>query len=385
MKRIINFSFVILLALASCSEDFLDQPALGAFGDDVIANEDGLNKLLIGAYAALDGNQIGGGSAWEKSPDNWVYGSITGGDAHKGSDGADQPAIDPIAKFQVDASNGFLNSKWRATYEGINRTNAVLRLLPDVENMAEAARQDIEGQARFLRGHYYFELKKMFNNVPWIDENVESPNQPNNQDIWSMIEADFLFAYQNLPETQSEIARANKWAAGAYLAKAYLYQKKYDLARPVFNEVINSGKTSSGDKYGLMEEFSDNFNPATENNKESIFAVQMVANDGTNSIANANEGWMLNFPYNSPFRCCGFYQPSQDLVNAYKTNPQTGLPYLDNWNSNPVKSDMGLSSATPFTPYEGALDPRLDWTVGRRGLPYLDWGHHPGATWVKNQ
>ena len=86
-----------------------------------------------------------------------------------------------------------------------------------------------------------------------------------------------------------------------------------------------------------MDEYHDNFDPAVENNKESLFAIQMTVNDGTNTITNSNEGGLLNFPYNSPFRCCGFYQPTQDLVNAFKTNPQTGLPYLDNWNSNPVQ------------------------------------------------
>src|SRR3546814_11238134 len=81
----------------------------------------------------------------------------------------------------------------------------------------------------------------------------------------------------------------------------------------------------------------------------------------------------------------GFYQPSQDLVNSFKTHPATGLPYLENYNTNPVKNDMGITSGDPFTPYTGTLDPRLDWTVGRRGLPYLDWGLHEGQSWVRLQ
>src|SRR5690606_11606287 len=327
----------------------------------------------------------GGGSAWEKAPDNWVYGSVAGGDASKGSFGGDQPAIDPIAKFEADPSNGFFNSKWRAGYEGINRTNAILKLLPQVEGLSDDVRKNIEGQARFLRGHYYFDLKKMFNMIPWIDENTEDPNQPNDKDIWPMIEADFAFAYDNLPATQPDPGRANNWAAAAYLAKTYLYQQKYSEASTLFSTIIAYGQTSSGEKYGLMDRFHDNFNPTYENNKESAFAIQMTANDGTNSNAYANEGGMLHFHYTSPFRYRGFYQRTQDLVNAYKTNPQTGLPYLDNWNSNPVKSDMGLSSEDPFTPYDGTLDPRLDWTVGRRGIPYLDWGRHPGALWIRDQ
>src|SRR5690606_41047504 len=177
MKNIRNISLAfcaaLMLGVTSCAEDFLDQPALGALSDDVIANEAGLEKLLIGAYAALEGVGVGGGSAWEKAPDNGVYGSVAGGDASKGSFGGDQPAIDPIAKFEADASNGFFNSKWRAGYEGVNRANAILALLPNVENIPDDVRKNIEGQARFLRGHYYFDLKKMFNMIPWIDENSE--------------------------------------------------------------------------------------------------------------------------------------------------------------------------------------------------------------------
>lgn len=390
-----NTSYSIMLLaisfsmfLSSCSEDFLDKPAFGSLSDKVLANEKGVNALLIGTYGALGGTTnyaaLGGGNPWEATPSNWIYGDITGGDAHKGSDGGDQPAINTIATYSVDASNGFFNTKWKALYEGVTRANNVLRVLEQVEEMGEAERTNISGQARFLRGHYYFELKKMYNMVPWVDETTENTNVPNDIDIWPNIEADFKFAYENLPETQSGVGRANKWAAGAYLGKTYLYQAKYPEAKSVFTEVINSGVTPNGLGYGLVEDFNHNFNAEFENNKESVFAIQMVANDGTNSIGNANTSLMLNYPYNSPFRCCGFYQPTQDLVNAFRTD-QSGLPFLNNYNSNPVKSDQGILSSEPFTPDTQSLDPRLDWTVGRRDVPYHDWGYHPGYNWVREQ
>ena len=375
--------------LIGCAEDFLEKPAYGALSDEVLADEKGVRALLTGAYAALDGQDngvaLGGGNPWEATPTNWIYGDITGGDAHKGSHGGDQPAINSIAAYNVSPSNGFFNTKWKALYEGVTRANAVLKLLPQVEEIPEAERANIAGQARFLRGHYYFELKKMFNMVPWIDETTENTNVPNDVDIWPNIEADFQFAYDNLPPTQDEVGRANKWAAGAYLGKTYLYQEKFQEASDVFTEVINSGVTSNGLAYGLVENFHNNFNAATENNKESVFAIQMVANDGTNTIANSNQALMLSYPYQSPFRCCGFYQPTQDLVNSYRTEASTGLPYLDNYNANPVKSDMGIASDAAFTPSDQSLDPRLDWTVGRRGVPYHDWGYHPGVNWIRDQ
>ncbi|HET6567995.1 MAG TPA: RagB/SusD family nutrient uptake outer membrane protein [Rhodothermales bacterium] len=372
----------VALFLSSC--DFLDQPPRGSLSQQVLANEAGAQALLIGAYGALDGQSIAG-NPWETSPDNWIWGSVAGGDAHKGSDATDQPAINPIFNWQINASNGFLNSKWRADYEGISRANAVLALLPQVEDATDAVKSQIEAEARFLRGHYYFDLKKMFNMVPWIDETTEDFKVPNNVDIWPNIEADFKFAMDNLPETQAEVGRVNKWAAAAYLAKTYLYQEKWQDAATLFATVITQGQTSSGIPYALTPRFQDMFDPATEDNSGMVFAIQATGNDGTGSIANSNQGDMLNFPYNSPFRCCGFYQPTQELVNSYRVDPTTGLPLIDTHNDTPIKSDQAVGSDQPFTPDTGTFDPRLDWTVGRRGVPYLDWGPHPGQRWIRDQ
>lgn len=391
MNKMIRYISALCLATTlllsqACQDDFLDKPVQGALGDDVLANAKGIDALLTGAYAALDGQgDFTGGSGWESAPDNWIYGAVAGGDAHKGSDGGDQTPISAIATFNTGADNGFFNTKWKALYEGVTRANTVLKVLALVKEISEDDKAKIEAQARFLRGHYYFELKKMWNMVPWIDEKTTDFNQSNDVDIWPMIEADFKFAYEHLPATQSQVARANKWAAGAYLGKTYLYEKKDALAIPVFTEVIQSGVTSNGLKYGLVD-FQNNFDASTKNNAESVFAIQMVANDGTLDITNANMGGMLNFPYGTgaPFSCCGFFQPTQDLVNAFRTDAN-GLPYLDEANAHAVKSDMGLTSSAAFTPDEGTLDPRLDWTVGRRGIPYHDWGLYPGMDWVRDQ
>ncbi|GAA4304505.1 RagB/SusD family nutrient uptake outer membrane protein [Compostibacter hankyongensis] len=376
---------VAALLPVSCSKDYLDRAPRGGIEGTTLNNKKSVDALLIGAYAALDGQNVGAANPWESSPDNWIYGSVAGGDAHKGSDGTDQPAIIPIANFNSDPSNGFFNSKWVAVYEGISRTNLVLQKAKLAEDMTDEERTGANAEARFLRGYYYFDLKKMFNMVPWISDTTNGYNVSNEKDIWPLIEADFKFAMDSLPETQPEVGRANKWAAEAFLAKTYLYQHKYAEAKTLFDEVIAKGQTSNGLRYALTQKFEDNFDAAAKNNSESVFAIQMVANDGTNGIANANQGDMLNFPYgNSPFGCCGFYQPTQDLVNSYRTDA-AGLPYLDDYNQHAVKSDMGVPSDKAFTPDNGNLDPRLDWTAGRRGIPYHDWGLHPGRDWIRDQ
>ncbi|UPK69628.1 RagB/SusD family nutrient uptake outer membrane protein [Chitinophaga filiformis] len=398
MKRTLIRSKYILAAAVvggvfffnACSKSFLERDPRGSLTGENVSTKDGIDALLIGAYAALDGQQqdvaaIGTGGPWEAAPSNWIYGSVAGGDAHKGSDATDQPPISLIATGQFDASNGFFNTKWKVLFEGVTRTNIILSLLPNVKDMSAAQVTQVQAEARFLRGHYYFELKKMFGKVPWVDEmHITDYKQPNNTDIWPKIEEDFKFAYESLPPTQSQAGRANKWAAAAYLAKTYVYQKKWTDAKPLFDLITTQGVTAKGDKYALTPRFEDNFDAATKNNSESVFAIQMSANNGTGQISNGNQGEMLNFPYNSPFGCCGFYQPTQDLVNSFRTDAN-GLPFLEDYNDHAVKSDMKVLSTAPFTPDAGNLDPRLDWTVGRRGIPYLDWGNHPGRSWVRDQ
>ncbi|WP_159470297.1 RagB/SusD family nutrient uptake outer membrane protein [Dyadobacter sp. 3J3] len=390
--KTLRFSKIALIAAFgllsyACQDSFLDKPALGALSDAQLSTKAGVDNLLIGAYAALDGNGVGAASAWDAAADNWIYGSIAGGDAKKGSDGADQPGINSIMIYSAGPSNGFFNSKWKAAYEGINRANSVLKFIPLVTTgMTDAEKTSYTAQARFLRGHYYSELKKMFNMVPWVDETTENPAAVKNDvDIWPNIESDFKYAMDNLPASQSDVGRVNKWAAAAYLGKTYLYEKKFAEAKTTFDQVISSGTTSNGIKYDLMPQYQDNFDAAKKNMAESVFAVQMAANDGTNTIDNANTGGMLNFPYNSPFRCCGFYQPSLDLANSFQTDAN-GLPLVDNYNATTVKNDMGVKSEAAYTPDGTApLDPRIDWTIGRRGIPFLDWGNHPGQSWIRDQ
>lgn len=378
------------MTLFSCSKSYLEKPAYGALPLDLVATPEGTRGFLIGAYAALDGQQasvaaIGGGGPWEAAPSNWIYGSVAGGDAHKGSNAIDQPPINQVMTGVFDPANGFFNTKWKAVYEGITRCNTTLASLKKTTGLDPAEAKSIEAEAKFLRGHYYFELKKMFNHVPWIDENTTDFQVPADSG-WNHVEDDMKFAEANLGDLafNKDAGRANKWAAKAYLGKIYMYEHNYAAAKAEFDQVITQGVTATGKPYSLTGvNFEDNFNPAKKNNSETVFDIQMSANNGTNQITKANQGDMLNFPYNSPFGCCGFYQPSEDLVNSYLVNAQ-GLPLNDN-NATEVKMDMAISSSSAFTLDAHDIDPRVDWTVGRRGVPYLDWGPHPGFNWIRQQ
>jgi hypothetical protein len=379
----------------SCSESFLEVEPQGAASLTSLSNKNGVNALLIGAYSLLDG-QGAGNIGRTSAISNYVFGGITSGDAVKGTDAGDQPEQSFIEQYTWFAENTYFLGKWQHTYDGVARANEAILLAksPDIKDMTAAEKIQVEAEARFLRGHYHFEGKKMWNMIPFIDEKTykrDDPNStklPNDKDIWPNIEADFKFAADNLPATQSQKGRATKWAAMAYLAKTYMFQKKYSLAKPLLLDVLqNSGKK--------LVDYHQNYRNITNNNAESIFEVQFSVNDGSTG-GNGNGGDGLNWPYsaNSPGRgCCGFYQPSQNLVNAFKTT-SAGLPMIgknkagleDTYNEVDLPNDQGIgANASYILDVSQPVDPRLDWTVGRRGVNFLDWGKMPGFSWIRDQ
>lgn len=389
-KKLFILGAVATLSLAtvSCKDTFLEVPVTGQLAGAQLSSKAGIEGALIASYAILNGR--GDRLA---SFNNWVWGSIRGGDANKGTDPGDYSTINPIQRFET-ISTGDVGGTWQRKYEGISRANTTLNLLKNAPaDMSAADKTRVTAEARFLRSMYYFDLKRLYGNVPYIDETVDYgtgiEKVKNGTEIWPKIEADVKFAYDNLAETPPAVGRVNKWAAAAQLAKVYLYQKKYTEAKALFDLIIANGKTSNGKKYGLVPKYADIFKASNDNNEESVFAIQAAANTG--STNNANPEFDLNYPYNTgpngPGNCCGFNQPSFEYVNSFRTDAN-GLPLLDgtyNAATNAVKTDMGVLTKEAFTPDAGNLDPRLDHAVGRRGLPYLDWQDHPGADWIRNQ
>ena len=387
-KGIVLLCSILLSLVSACSDSFLDVKPKASLSAGTLQNKAGVNALLVGAYSLLDGwaTPEGAYRSYQVGADNWVYGSVASDDAYKGTIAGDQPPISLIEQHNIASDNIYFRGKWRGMYDGIARSNDVLQTLMKAPDVSEAEGQQFKAEARFLRGFFHFELKKMFNMVPYLDEtiydpsNLESTKIPNTADIWPNIEADLTSAYPTLPPRQTQPGRATKWAAAAMLTKAYLFQKKYAEAKTLLEEIVASNQ------YRLLDRYHDNFRAATNNNAESIFEVQYSVNDGASGGENGNIGSTLNYPYGGGgvTTCCGFFQPSQNLVNAFKTSAE-GLPLLETFNTEDVKNDQGIEATQPFSPYEGPLDPRLDWTVGRRGIPYLDWGLHPGKTYVRDQ
>lgn len=387
-KIIISIFLAAFIILGSCKESFFDIKPKGSLGEDVLATEKGIDKLLIGAYSLIDG--ISAQFGWEAASSNWVYGDIRGMIGNKGTDAGDQPDINPLQTFSETSTNPYLNVKWRSDYEAINRCNSVINVTNKALENGTITQEQADlfiKQARALRGWYHFEAWRLWGGkVPYIDENTDPTEASNDGDISDMILAD-LEAGATLPNNMGDVGRFNGTVCNVLLAKAKM-QMKHDYAGALANlNTAKNGTKPNGEPIGLATTYGEIFDIENRNGIESVYTVQYSVNDGSGGY---NGGWgeVLNFPYKggaSPGGCCGFFQATQEYVNSFRTTAD-GLPMLDHsYNNDPVKNDQGLTPDDPFTPDQGNLDPRLDWSVGRRGIPYWDWGPHTGSDWIRDQ
>ena len=360
------------VTIFACKKSFLETEPQGVFSEISLANAKGINTTIIAAYAQLDGWSDNGwnnaaGNPWPVAGSNWIWGSVTSDDAYPGSQPNDQPGVENANKYIFAPDDPYYRAKFQQCYAGIGAANVALRLLNNAKDLTAAEKGQLSGEAKFLRAHYHFDAYKMWVNVPFIDENVSEYRQSNATNIFPKIEQDFKDAIAGLAEVSSQSSgRATKGAAQAYLARAYMFVGKFAEAKPLLQAVI------AGNKYALTDNYHDNFDAAKQNNSEMLFAYKASVNDGAGESANGNWGDRLNVPHgNAPVtQCCGFHQPSQNLVNAFRTDV-AGLPLFTTFNA----------TLANFT--TDVFDPRMDWTVGRTGEPYYDWGPHKDD-WVRD-
>lgn len=378
------FPILAALGLSAC-RDTLTEAATpqGTLSGQVLSTKAGVEGSLIAAYRALDYNQAVGGG-WGNAASDWVWASVTSDDAYKGSIDSDQPGITDIELYQWSTANtdSYLNDKWRGAYEGVSRANATLSLLKQLQasgGISAADAAGIAGEAIFLRAHYHFSAYRLWGNIPYYredDTDFRKANVPSAQVVTEIVR-DLDSAAVLLPTSSRDGSkgRVTRWTAKAYKGRVQVYAGQFAPALTTLREVQSSGV------YDLEASYDRVWTafPEYANGKETILAYQASANDGDTQGSNANWGERLNFPHSgSPFGCCGFHQPSQNLVNFFAVNATTGLPAAltnTNWNAN--NANFVAGSSTP-------VDPRLDWTVGRDSVPYKDWGL-PNADWNRNR
>lgn len=394
----------VALMTASCNEDrFLDLKPQGSLNEDIMTSTEGADLLVNAAYAALGGPEGQSWSVWCHPTSNWTYGEVRSDNAYKGGGGVgDLNEVHRMETFDMDATNGFLDSKWYHLYCSVQRCNSALRVLNAATDEQVNGRVSRIAEMKVLRAHYYFELSRLFNKIPYFDENVEIsqyPDIPNNEftrdEILSMLAEEMLDAAELLPASQSEVGRIHKYIALAYAAKIKLYQAYQQdetthavtsINKELLREVVSlCDQVTSSNRYGLLDDFQGLDLVANENGKESVFAIQYSMNDGTESAGRINWSNLLNSPGGgSPYGGDGFFLPSQDLINAYQTDAN-GLPDF-NYQS---KSDYswavlnnGVYTLQNTTPN---VDPRLDFVVGRPTITWKTYPDKPCEGWVRDK
>ncbi len=347
---------------------FPERRARGELTPDQTVDPANVEGVVISAYSVLNGQIDEATNAYNSPASNWSFGDVLADDAYKGGGGTgDQNQIHQMEIYNIDPTILDVERKWLALYEGVKRANQAMRILEASETFEANLKEQRMAEMRFLRGHFYFELKKIYNQVPYIDETAETiedyyvANTTPSEQLWQAIEADFRAAAEVLPAAQEQPGRPTQGAAQAYLTKALIFQEKWQEASTMADAVIASGQ------YELMNNFREVFLPENDNGPEIIFAVQHSINDGSPRNFNGSIGDRLAPPGGPYYPQYGFHRPTQNLINAYKTNGE-GLPQTDNINV--TEDDF--------------VDPRLDHTVARPGIPYLDLGILYEESWARD-
>ena len=377
MKRLLYTAALGLSLLCGSCSDFLDeQVPQGTIDNEQLQNPEYVDNLVISAYAIwISAEDI------NSSFSMWNY-DVRSDDAYKGGNGTE----DGDVFHALEISQGIMTTAWNISdmwqrlYNCISRANTALQLLNQLDEQTYPLKQQRIAEMRFLRGHGHFLLKQLYKKIVFANDENLSPEEYNNlsnttytnDEGWQQIANDFEFAYNNLPDTQADKGRPTRGAAAAYLAKTYLY-KAYRQDNPESNEVTSISAEDlqrvveytdpsimAAGGYALEADFHNNFRPEPqyENGCESVWAMQYSMNDGTTD-GNCNWAYGLIVP-NIPGVTdggCDFYKPSQNLVNAFRTDAD-GHPYFDTFNN----SDYDMATET--------ADPRLFLTVGLPDLPY---------------
>jgi hypothetical protein len=329
---------IILFITAAGCKKVLNEPVLGAYTPGSFFTNDANAKLAVNAaYDPLSFT----------NPSNntiWVLGDVASDDAIKGGNAGDQSDFTLINQFNILPTNSAVQNVWAQYYNGVFACNVVTDGLTGNTAVSATVKQQVLGQAEFVRAYCYFILTSCYGAIP-LHLHVETPaeaQKPRSSQalVYAQIEADCTAAAAALPTswTGVDVGRATKGAALALLAKTYLFEGKWALAASTAQAVDALGI------YSLLPVFSQNFQAATKNNAEGIFSVQHQSGL-TPFQGNDLNQWFAPPPLNG----YGFFYPTQSLVKNFE---------VDN----------------------GVADPRLNYTIAQAGQPYFDSAFAPSWT-----
>ena len=367
MKKIYNIIMVAAMGLGmtSCS-DMLDTVPQGQFTEEQL-DDKSVEGLVASAYAGLEAHFYGNNEAFAGPTTNWIF-DVRSDDAYKGGGGTSmEENIHLLEVSEITSDNVSCLNKWQNNYYALSRVHSAMKAVQNASGVSNA--EQILGELKTLRAWYYFDLIRIFKRIPYFtesdDPNTKTNDEFSREEIFSFIKKDLEEAAAVLPAQKSSTGRITKTTAQAILAKVCAFTSDWEGVK------TNAGAVIASNQYSLFNNFGDMSKIAYNNGSESIFALQTsTAND------NAHINWsnLLNCTYsdgNLYGQGDDFFYGSQNLVNAFRTNERTGLPLLDG-----TFNDVNVTED-----YNGTLDPRLDFTVGRIGFPWR--GHTYTQGWCR--
>ncbi len=329
--KFIPAALLFLTLAGGCSKGFLEVAPQARVTEVLALSDPSAASLLVGGvYNTLYLGGFGNttvGFEWAITAD------VASDDGDKGSSPTDfgVGGLGDIDNFTANANNSIFNNLWNGHFSGIVSATKTIDVL-NRSAIDTATRNRLLGETRFLRGMYYFNLVRLFGGVPKLDRvyqgsegsSTELNTRASVADIYSFIISDLQYAVNNLPlknDAATQVGRANKGAAMAFLAKVYMYQKNWQQVLTLTNSIITSGQ------YALVTDYATIFReraaggavPGGNNNAESIFEVQTGVTANENGVsplysngqgARSRGGWNdLGF---------GFNTPTADLAAAYE-------------------------------------------------------------------
>ena len=311
LKWLVIIGLIAILPV-SCRKSFLNEPPRGATINDLLNNPtDGAQRTIGAVYNKL--------YDWETHSFPWIgVSSITSDDADKGSSagdgGGDKLELDG---WLISPTNISFNEVWEGDFEGVGRACYALKFFKDINI---PGKERYVGEAKFLRAYFYWNLVRVFGGVPKIDKVLETQAdielasvRASADDIYAFIEMDLRDAIAALPTVvaTNERGRVSKYAAQAFLAKVYMYQKKWAQSKSLCDEIISSNQFSLLNNYALIWREQGEFSA------ESIWEINAIADNPPKGIQQYTEVQGMRGSGIGDFGW-GFNVPSIDLVNAYE-------------------------------------------------------------------
>jgi hypothetical protein len=309
----------VSMLLTGCDSFLQKKPQGELNSQNYFRNESDARKAVNAVY---DYAQMRSSDFFPPYP--MVFGSIASDNATKGGEGgSDQPSVGRVQSFTPRATDPYISSTWNTLYTGVYRANLAIKNIPNIESMSASAREQLVGEAKFLRAYFHFYLLKMYGlgdgrandgpGIPLLTEpkpasESDVPRSPE-PEVWSQIESDLKDAASSMSPTAPDLGRATSGAAKALRVKAHIFQEEWSDAKTLAEEIISSGR------YRLAADYSRIFTQEGEFGPGSVFEINHE------DISDALEGTVGTTYQNSRSTWgYGFNCPTQDLFEAFASN-----------------------------------------------------------------